>query len=76
MKYLLLFGILGFAWWLWRKRNAEARPGAPAASERPVEKMVACDHCGVHLPQGESLSDGNWHYCCEEHRQAARGGSN
>lgn len=76
MKYLLLFGVLGIAWWLWRKRNVELRPGPPQTPERPAEKMVACAHCGVHLPLSESLSDGRRHFCCEDHRRAAGAGSN
>lgn len=76
MKYLLLFGILGIVWWLWRKRNAPLRSGTPEAPVRPVEKMVACAHCGVHLPVGESLCEGDRHYCCEEHRRAAGSGRN
>lgn len=76
MKYLLLFGVLGIAWWLWRKRNAELRSGPPAAPVRPAEKMVACAHCGVHMPLSESLSDGARHFCCDEHRRAAGGGRN
>jgi uncharacterized protein len=36
--------------------------------------MVACTHCGVNLPQSESVADGDEHFCCEAHRQAARTG--
>lgn len=72
MKYLLLFGVLWFAWWLWRKDQAGQRPPAPPPA-RPAERMVACAHCGVHLPQGEALTDGDRHFCCEEHRRAAGG---
>lgn len=74
MKYLLLFGVLGVVWWLWRKREAELPPSAPPA--RPAEKMVACAQCGVHLPLSESVSDGQRHFCCEEHRRAAGGAGN
>lgn len=74
MKYLLLFGVLGVAWWLWRKRHAELRPGARPAPLRPVENMVTCAHCGVHLPESESLGDGQRRFCCEDHRRAAGAG--
>lgn len=74
MKYLLLFGVLWFAWLLWRKGHAD-RPTTPVeAPPRPAEQMVACAHCGVHLPLSEALSDGGRHFCCEEHRRAAAGG--
>jgi hypothetical protein len=32
--------------------------------------MVACQHCQLVFPLSESLSDGEAHYCCAEHRRA------
>jgi uncharacterized protein len=32
--------------------------------------MVACAHCGLHLPQRDALSDAQQQsYCCEAHRK-------
>jgi uncharacterized protein len=31
--------------------------------------MVACDHCGVHLPRDEAITLDTRHYCCAEHQQ-------
>lgn len=72
MKYLLLFAFLGVVWWLWSKRNA---PEGSAPLERrapPVEKMVTCAHCGVHLPESEAVSDAGLVFCSEAHRVAAK----
>lgn len=33
-----------------------------------VEKMVQCARCGVHLPESESVQDGDLHYCSVAHR--------
>lgn len=33
-------------------------------------KMVACRHCGVHLPADEAVFDGQLPYCGSRHRQA------
>ncbi len=68
MKYLLLFGLVAVIWWVWSKRKASAdaphgRPTSPAS-----EKMVSCAHCGVYLPESDSVSDGGQLYCCEAHR--------
>jgi uncharacterized protein len=31
--------------------------------------MVACAHCGVHLPRDEAITIDARHYCCAEHQQ-------
>jgi uncharacterized protein len=41
----------------------------------PVEDMVRCVHCGVHLPKRESILAGGKYYCSEEHRRAHGGSS-
>jgi uncharacterized protein len=67
MKYLLLIGLILIVLWFFRspsRRSGTAR--APA--ERQPERMVQCARCGVHLPESESIRDGDVHYCCDEHR--------
>lgn len=73
MKYLLVIAVVGFVLWLMFGRDRGARPpqrrraAAPAA---PVE-MVACAHCGVHLPADEAVADAaGRRYCGEAHRLA------
>ncbi|MEO0317901.1 MAG: hypothetical protein RL404_1578 [Pseudomonadota bacterium] len=82
MKYLIWAVILYFAWrwYLASKETAssddDGRAAGPtsgaasaAAGEGAVEKMVACAHCGIHLPLSEALTGADHrHYCCEEHR--------
>jgi uncharacterized protein len=48
-------------------------PSANAADEAPV--MVACAHCGVHLPRTETLPGPDGVYCSEAHRAAASRGA-
>jgi len=73
MKYLVLLAVLAVAYGLWRNRRAKdapvqrARPPAPALPQA----MLACAHCGVHIPQADALMAGSRPYCCAEHR--ARG---
>lgn len=50
-----------------RKGEAENEPG-----HGPAERMVRCAHCGVNLPQSESLAADGKYFCCEEHRRLAR----
>ncbi len=64
-KFLLLALV---ALWLWHspalrgkrpgqaKPDPQAEPGkGPKASIGPTDTMVACAHCGVHLPATESV---------------------
>lgn len=53
-------------------RDADRRspPPVPPAPPR-VEDMVACAHCGVHLPRGEAVASGDGTlFCGEPHRRA------
>ena len=76
MKYLVLLLVIGVAVALW---SSQCRRQAPAAQRRPAappspQDMVACAHCGVHLPRSDALLLGNHSFCCEEHRRlGARG---
>jgi uncharacterized protein len=70
MKYLLLFALLAVVWWLWSKRQA-AGSDADRQQDQAPEKMVACEHCGVHMPESEAVVAGNRIYCSEAHRLAA-----
>jgi uncharacterized protein len=71
MKYVILFAFAAFAWWIWTKRQASKGDDASARHHPAPEKMVACAHCGVHLPQSEGVTDGERIFCCEAHRLAA-----
>lgn len=53
-------------------KRALAKRRKPSADKPAVAKMVACSHCGTHIPESEAVSDGNRHYCSEEHRRKAR----
>lgn len=41
----------------------------PAAGHVATQQMVACAHCGVYVPETESLSAAGRHYCTESHRK-------
>jgi uncharacterized protein len=78
MKYLLvLLVVLVGAWLLLgRRRGDQAPPAGPAAKagkagKNKPQEMLACAHCGVHLPQLEALMDaGGRPFCSEAHRLA------
>lgn len=72
MKYLLWIGLFLIIYWVMRKSgNRRNRAAVPPTSRAP-EEMVACAHCGVHLPVSESIHAGGRHFCCVEHQRAAQ----
>jgi len=67
-KFLLLIVVIAAAWWLARGlRRSDTR----AAPEAAPEQMVNCAHCGLYLPQGEAIREGDRFFCCAEHRRLA-----
>ena len=39
------------------------------ASMPEIEQMVACAHCGLHVPESEGVRGGGEFYCSDEHRR-------
>jgi uncharacterized protein len=76
MKLLVIVLVLMLLVWLlfgssrrrsagaWRDRAAAPGPGLAA------EDMVACAHCGVHLPASLALRADGRSYCSDAHREA------
>ena len=79
---LLLVAVLAFFWLLRRAlssrgtRSTRGRgdgPGDKAAPAQPPPELVACAHCGVHLPQNEAFASdvgapgAKRFFCTEEH---------
>ena len=73
MKFLLMLVVLGLAYALWRSKRRAAMPPPPPRPPVPTpsaQPMVACAHCGVHLPHSEALAHAGQHYCSAAHRDA------
>lgn len=66
---LLVWLVLGSV----RRRARQARREGAAAPEArrpaPIEGMVACAHCGVHLPSSLAVLGQGRPYCCSAHRE-------
>jgi uncharacterized protein len=62
-------------WWLFGRK-----PRKPLDRQRPkpqdrdvaVDDMVACAHCGVHLPRADAVVDGADLFCGDDHRRLGR----
>ena len=74
MKFLLLLVVVAFAFWLLKTKGRAAPPPsrkAPPKAPEPAATMLACVHCGVHLPQADTVQDADGRtYCSEAHRLA------
>ncbi|HEX5747063.1 MAG TPA: PP0621 family protein [Archangium sp.] len=78
MKYLLLLLVVGVVLFLMFGRRRKPDEDRPDAGDRPAARrpgeaatMLACAHCGVHLPRDDAVLDAAGRaYCGEAHRIA------
>lgn len=73
MKFILVLAVVLVAFWIWRNnrlgdREAPRPPTPPRAPQSPAI-MVACAHCGMHLPSVEAVQGNRGTYCSQEHRR-------
>lgn len=78
MRNLLIFIlVLIVVWWVRRAlqgpRGGDGQSQARGWSRRTrsgdPERMLECEHCGVHIPESEGVYEGDTFYCSEEHRR-------
>ncbi len=71
----VLFWLLLLGWLVWmisRLRRPSSRSAATDTSPAPAtQDMVACAHCGLHLPKRDAVQGAHGAYCSTEHRAAA-----
>ncbi|RYF65603.1 MAG: hypothetical protein EOO29_40225 [Comamonadaceae bacterium] len=78
MKYVVLLIVLLVVIGIWRnRRDSDGNSDTTSRPQKPSPRtplagpqdIVACAHCGMHIPQAEALMLGTQTYCCPEHRQ-------
>lgn len=72
-KLLILVGaVLAVVWLFVGRRRGEQRPPAPPQpGPAKPQAMLACAHCGVHLPQADVVAGADGKpYCSDAHRLA------
>jgi uncharacterized protein len=80
MKYLLVLAVVMVAIYIWRNNRINDRAAAPSpppskGQARLPVVMVACLHCGTHLPQAETVQGALGPYCSADHRRLKEPGS-
>lgn len=76
MKYVLVVIVVFLVAWRWRSaRDASLaqKQQQKARTATTPTAMVACHHCGLHLPQSDAIAGRQGSYCSAAHRQAAEG---
>lgn len=74
MKYLVLLVVLVVAYAVWRGQRQGAVRDASTPRRSPgrpplVQNMVACAHCGLHLPAADAIAHQGHSYCSAAHQQ-------
>lgn len=91
MKYLLvaivILAFVHFARRSQRRSRSHQQPHNPqdyapppsTARSRPVQPMVSCAWCGLHLPLADATTQpaqpAALHFCCDDHRRRHTGGA-
>ena len=86
MKYLLVLLVVAVAAWVVlgrsrgradqrraTKNSPAAKPDAAAKADAAgaAQAMIACSHCGLHLPRAEAVADAQGALFCDDaHRLA------
>jgi uncharacterized protein len=80
MKYLLVLAVVMVAIYIWRNNRINDRadaappPPSPGGHARLPVVMVACLHCGTHLPQADTVQGALGPYCSADHRRLKESG--
>jgi len=70
MKILLFLVVVFVLLWLLRGAMTSRRRGGAASPPQAPQEMIACAHCGVHLPRDEALPGRGGVFCGDAHRTA------
>jgi uncharacterized protein len=75
MKFLLVVLVVLIGFFIWRSNRRESisqKPPEPKLKPTPpLQEMVSCAHCGVHLPRSEAVQGRRAVYCGNDHLRLA-----
>ncbi|WP_374048252.1 MULTISPECIES: PP0621 family protein [Thiothrix] len=65
---LLVVGFLLLKSWQ-RRQSLKQKHQQSSGKITTNTRMVRCEHCGLHVPAPEAISQGGKHFCSLEHAQ-------
>ncbi len=68
-RLLILFLIVWFLFWVIRKQFTASDDHKPSLKSDQTEDMLACAHCGTHVPRSLGVESAGKFYCCREHAE-------
>jgi len=72
LRYLLLLAAVTVIVLILRRQLSQRTKAPPHRQTRPVEDMVRCERCGLHVPRSQAIADGDRLFCCREHLEGGR----
>lgn len=70
LRVILLALLIWFIISLYRRFKSlgeQRREQTRRQQNRPIENMVRCAQCGVHVPEKEAVEQGGQYYCSRAH---------
>lgn len=74
MRVLLILILLLIVVWWARRALVSPRRRARPTRKKVAERVLACEHCGVHVPESDGVRSEVGFYCSNEHRRLGPGG--
>ncbi len=71
MRALFWLLVLGWVVWMVMRPRRSTPTAARTPAIAPVQDMVMCAHCNIHLPKREAVQGTHGLYCSTDHRAAA-----
>ncbi len=65
MKIIFLIAVILLILWILKTLNR----GRVEDRKPRIRNMLACAHCGLHIPEDEAIRRHGKAYCCREHAE-------
>jgi uncharacterized protein len=71
MKYLLIFLLVVVIAWRWRaaRTTQQLEKQKKRNTANTATEMLACKHCGIHIPASDAVDGELGVYCSAAHRR-------
>lgn len=69
MAKILLLAVVIWLAFLILRRYLRSIQSDRTPDQQDAAVMVQCRHCGLHIPQNDSIAVNEHYYCSEEHRK-------